>query len=89
MTLNPRYSLLSSNCQHLVDTLVKDLCEGRVISQAKLDEELALASPKIARDLLVARLRSKMDDDGEKDDSQTVQEDVNLLKQLWEVMRHR
>ena len=89
MTLNPRYHLLSSNCQHLVETLVKDLCDGKVISQAKLNEELALASPKIARDLLVARLRSKVDVAGEREDSETVQEDVRSIKQLWEVMRHR
>lgn len=89
MALNPRYHLLSSNCQHLVESLVKDLCNGRVISQAKLDEELALASPKIARDLIVARLRSKVDVRGEKEDSETVKEDVDLIRQLWDRMKSR
>ena len=89
MALNPRYRLLSSNCQHLVETLVKDLCNGKVISQAKLDEELALASPKIVRDLVVARLRSKVEVAGEKEDSESVQGDVDLIKKLGDMMRRR
>ncbi|KAM5360203.1 hypothetical protein ACJZ2D_013913 [Fusarium nematophilum] len=83
MALNPRYHLLSSNCQHLVETLVKELCNGKVISQAKLDEELALASPKIARDLIVARIRSKMDAGGESEDSPSVKEYLEGLKRHW------
>ncbi|KAH6889502.1 hypothetical protein B0T10DRAFT_404573 [Thelonectria olida] len=61
MDLHPRYSLLSNNCQHLVDTLVKELCNGKIISQAKLEEELSLASPQIARDLMVAKFKSKLE----------------------------
>ena len=83
MELNPRYHLLSNNCQHLVDTLVKELCNGKVISQAKLDEELSLASPKIARDLMIARLRSKMDVGGESEDSTSVKEYLGALKKHW------
>ncbi|KAJ4181066.1 PPPDE domain-containing protein [Fusarium falciforme] len=83
MELNPRYHLLSNNCQHLVDTLVKELCNGKVISQAKLDEELSLASPKIARDLMIARLRSKMDVGGESEDSPSVKEYLGALKKHW------
>ncbi|KAM0424397.1 hypothetical protein ACHAPT_010317 [Fusarium lateritium] len=83
MELNPRYHLLSNNCQHLVDTLVKELCNGKVISQAKLDEELALASPKIARDLMIARLRSKVDVGGESEDSPVVKEYLGALKKHW------
>ncbi|CAF3653325.1 unnamed protein product [Fusarium graminearum] len=80
---NPRYSLLSNNCQHLVDSLVKELCNGKVISQAKLDEELSLASPKIARDLLVGRIRSKMDGGGESEDSPSIKEHLEAIKSTW------
>ncbi|KAL3602905.1 hypothetical protein FPOAC2_07221 [Fusarium poae] len=80
---NPRYSLLSNNCQHLVDSLVKELCNGKVISQAKLDEELSLASPKIARDLLVGRIRSKMDAGGESEDSPSIKEHLEAIKSTW------
>ena len=80
MALHPRYNLLSNNCQHLVDSLVKELCNGKVISQAKLDVELSLASPKIARDLLVARIRSKLDVEGEREDSESVKEDVDMIQ---------
>ncbi|XXH05068.1 hypothetical protein Hte_011492 [Hypoxylon texense] len=83
MTLHPRYNLLSSNCQDLVESLVKQVCEGRMISQAKLSEELALASPKIALDLMVARLRSKIEVLDEHEDSDTVKDDVDLIKVLW------
>lgn len=81
--LNPRYKLLSNNCQHLVDSLVKELCNGKVISQAKLDEELSLASPKIARDLLVGRIRSKMDVGGESEDSPSIKEHLEAIKSHW------
>ncbi|KAF5024628.1 hypothetical protein F66182_3392 [Fusarium sp. NRRL 66182] len=80
---NPRYRLLSNNCQHLVETLVKELCNGKVISQAKLEEELALASPKIARDLVIARMRSKMDAGGESEDSPMVKECLDAIKKHW------
>ncbi|KAF4985154.1 hypothetical protein FDECE_16777 [Fusarium decemcellulare] len=83
MEANPRYRLLSNNCQHLVDSLVKELCNGKVISQAKLDEELSLASPKIARDLIVARVRSKMDVGGETEDSASVKECLDAFKKHW------
>ncbi|KAI1771400.1 hypothetical protein F4818DRAFT_430164 [Hypoxylon cercidicola] len=83
MTLHPRYNLLSSNCQDLVESLVKQVCNGRIISQAKLSEELALASPKIALDLMVARLKSKMETLDEQEDSDTVKDDVDVIKVLW------
>jgi hypothetical protein len=90
MALNPRYHLLTSNCQDLVENLVKQLCNGKLISQAKLSEELSLASPKMALDLMVARLRSRMDDVGEhedvdkvKDNNDAVKEDVDIIKALW------
>ena len=82
MTLHPRYHLISSNCQHLVDNLVKELCNNKVISQAKLEEELSLVSPRIARDLMVARLRSRIDGLGEKEESTAVQEDLALTRRL-------
>ncbi|KAI1768827.1 hypothetical protein GGR53DRAFT_312490 [Hypoxylon sp. FL1150] len=83
MTLHPRYNLLSSNCQDLVESLVKNVCNGKVISQAKLSEELALASPKIALDLMVARLRSRVETLDEHEDSDTVKGDVDVIKVLW------
>ncbi|KAK7413949.1 hypothetical protein QQX98_007132 [Neonectria punicea] len=91
MALHPRYRLLSNNCQHLVETLVKALCNGKVISQAKLEEELALASPKIARDLIVARFKSKMEGEDENNgkegkeekESATVKEFLDAIKKGW------
>jgi len=61
---------------------VKDLCNGKIISQSKLREELSLASPKIALDLMVARLRSRVDLHGEKEDSEAVKEDVEVIQGL-------
>ncbi|KAF5692057.1 hypothetical protein FDENT_3077 [Fusarium denticulatum] len=69
--------------QAIVDSLVKELCNGKVISQAKLDEELSLASPKIARDLLVGRIRSKMDVGGESEDSPSIKEHLEAIKSHW------
>jgi hypothetical protein len=83
MSSNPRYHLLDNNCQHLVEVLVKELCDGAHVSQAKLSEELSLVSPKIALDLMVARLRSKIDVKKEHEESEGVKEDVDLIKGLW------
>ncbi|OTB08654.1 hypothetical protein M426DRAFT_316660 [Hypoxylon sp. CI-4A] len=82
MALHPRYHLLTSNCQDMVESLVKQLCNGKIISQAKLSEELSLASPKIALDLMVARLRSRIEVLDEHEDSDAVQEDVDIIKRL-------
>ncbi|KAI5456746.1 hypothetical protein BGZ63DRAFT_517566 [Mariannaea sp. PMI_226] len=98
MDLNPRYRLLSSNCQHFVDTLVKALCNGKIISQAKLDEELSLASPRIARDIIIARFRSKLErkdreaesrgrskqerEKAEGEENETVREYIDAIKQI-------
>ncbi|KAH9886523.1 hypothetical protein F4778DRAFT_758138 [Xylariomycetidae sp. FL2044] len=82
LAAHPRYNLLSSNCQHLVEILVQELCNGRRISQAKLEEELHLASPRMARDLLVARLRSRVDAKVEHEGSQDFAEDVMTINQL-------
>ncbi|KAH6639709.1 hypothetical protein C7974DRAFT_137253 [Boeremia exigua] len=80
---NRRYNLLSNNCQHLTENLVRELCNGKMISQAKLEEEIRLLSPKLARDLMVARLRSKLDKEDQKEDSASVQSDVFTIKELW------
>lgn len=85
---NKRYNLLSNNCQHLTENLIKELCNGKTISQAKLEEEIRLASPKIARDLMVARLRSKLEREGQKEDSASVQDDVFTIKELWGRIKH-
>ena len=85
---NKRYNLLSNNCQHLTENLIKELCNGKTISQAKLEEEIRLASPKIARDLMVARLRSKLEREDQKEDSESVQNDVFTIKELWGRIKH-
>lgn len=59
-----------------------------MISQAKLEEEIRLVSPKIARDLMVARLRSKMEKGGQMEDSESVQHDVHTIKELWARVKH-
>lgn len=89
MALHPRYNLLTSNCQDLAESLVKQLCDGKVISQAKLSEELSLASPKLALDLMVARLRSKVEISKEHENSETVQEDMDIIKGLLHRVHHR
>ncbi|KAK6063863.1 hypothetical protein SCUP234_13238 [Seiridium cupressi] len=90
MTSHPRYNLLNSNCQDMVETLVKQLCNGKVISQAKLREELSLASPRIALDLMVARFKSRIDSFGDHEDAEKikdqdveVQKDVDVIGTLW------
>ena len=89
MLSHPRYHLIDSNCQHLVEDLVKDLCDGAHVSQAKLSEELSLVSPKIAMDLVVARFRSKIDVMHEHEDSETVKQDADIIKKLWHKTHHR
>ncbi|KAL6708084.1 hypothetical protein ACN47E_003518 [Coniothyrium glycines] len=86
---NRRYNLLSNNCQHLTENLVKELCNGKMISQAKLEEEIRLISPKIARDLMVAKLRSKLEKDDQPEDSASVQADVLTIKELWGRIKHK
>ncbi|TGJ79514.1 hypothetical protein E0Z10_g9251 [Xylaria hypoxylon] len=89
LTAHPRYNLLSSNCQHLVEILVKELCDGKAISQAKLEEELHLASPRVARDLLVARLRSKLDAKETNEQPESVEDEINTIKSLERTMTER
>lgn len=89
MVLHPRYNLLTDNCQDMAESLVKSLCNGKIISQAKLREELSLASPKIALDLMVARLKSKIEILDEREDSDTVKEDVDIIKDLWHRVHHK
>ncbi|KLU85692.1 hypothetical protein MAPG_04713 [Magnaporthiopsis poae ATCC 64411] len=84
MTLNPKYSLRESNCQHLAETLVRELCNGgRLISQHKLDEELKLISPKMAMDVIMAKLQNKLEDPGQGEESHSVKRDVDILGTLW------
>ncbi|KAJ2998449.1 hypothetical protein NUW58_g314 [Xylaria curta] len=89
LTAHPRYNLLSSNCQHLVEILVRELCDGKTISQAKLEEELHLASPRVARDLLVARLRSKIDSKEAKEQYESFEDEVSTIKALERTMTER
>ncbi|KAL7626867.1 hypothetical protein AAE478_003641 [Parahypoxylon ruwenzoriense] len=83
MALHPRYNLLTNNCQDMVERLVKQVCNGKIISQAKLSEELALASPRIVLDLMVARLKSKIEALEEHEDSDVVMEDIDAIKGVW------
>ncbi|KAF1928672.1 uncharacterized protein M421DRAFT_420556 [Didymella exigua CBS 183.55] len=85
---NKRYNLLSNNCQHLTENLVRELCNGKMINQTKLEEEIRLISPKIARDLMVTRLRSKLEKEDQKEDSESVQNDVFTIKELWGRIKH-
>lgn len=80
---------MSSNCQHLVEVLVRELCDGKTISQAKLEEELSLASPRVARDLLVARLRSKLDAKDQKEQPESFEDDIKTIKALERTMTER
>ncbi len=68
---------------------MKQLCNGRTISQAKLSEELSMASPKIALDLMVARLKSRLDTKGEHEDSDAVKADVDAIKGLHRTVTER
>ncbi|ETS75340.1 hypothetical protein PFICI_12284 [Pestalotiopsis fici W106-1] len=94
LALHPRYNLLNSNCQDMVEILVKQLCEGRTISQGKLREELSAISPKIALDLMVGRFRSRVDTFGEnadpemiKDNDVEVQKEMDMIDVLWSRVR--
>jgi hypothetical protein len=60
-----------------------------MITQAKLEEEIRLASPKIARDLMITRLRSKLERENQKEDSEAVQNDVFTIKELWGRIKHQ
>ncbi|EHA57717.1 hypothetical protein MGG_05463 [Pyricularia oryzae 70-15] len=85
MALNPKYSLLESNCQHLAETLMKALCDGRIVSQHKLDEELKMVSPKMAMDMMMNKLDFKLDSSDSKGavDSNEVKNEVNIIGELW------
>lgn len=88
IAIHPRYNLLTNNCQNLVESLVKLLCDGKVISQPMLNEELSLLSPKIARDLMVARLRSKLDASNEDEEREDVKEDADIIKTWFHKIHH-
>lgn len=85
MALHPKYSLLESNCQHLAETLMKALCDGKIVSQHKLDEELKLVSPKMAMDMMMAKLDAKLEGPEGKgnEHSDSVESDVNVIGELW------
>ncbi|KUI54870.1 hypothetical protein VP1G_02281 [Cytospora mali] len=50
---HPRYNLFNNNCQHLAEGLVRELCDGKIISQANLGEEVKMLSTKISSVLLM------------------------------------
>ncbi|KAI1489812.1 hypothetical protein F5X96DRAFT_639127 [Biscogniauxia mediterranea] len=89
MSLHPRYNLIKANCQDLVESLVKELCHGSVIHNAKLSEEIRQLTPKISMDLMIARLRSKMELTDAKEDSNSVQEDMDVINHFWKKVKRR
>ncbi|RYO80746.1 hypothetical protein DL762_007494 [Monosporascus cannonballus] len=80
MTINPHYNLLSNNCQTMAESLVKLLCDGKLINKKMLNEELSAASPKMAMDLMVSRLRSKVEVQDASEDRPDVKEDVDTIR---------
>ncbi|PSN63407.1 hypothetical protein BS50DRAFT_637900 [Corynespora cassiicola Philippines] len=88
IAMNKRYNLLSNNCQHLTENLIRELCNGKMITQSKLEQEIRLISPKIASDMMVAKLRSKLEKEDQRDDSESVQNDIFTLKELWGKITH-
>lgn len=50
---HPRYNLFNNNCQHLAETLVRELCNGKVISQQNLGVETKMLSTKLSSTLLM------------------------------------
>ncbi|ROW08022.1 hypothetical protein VPNG_06061 [Cytospora leucostoma] len=50
---HPRYNLFSNNCQHLAEQLVRELCDGKIISQADLGEEVRMLSARLSSVLLM------------------------------------
>lgn len=50
---HPRYNLFEANCQNLAEALVVELCNGKVISQSNLGEEVKMLSNKMSSTLLM------------------------------------
>jgi len=89
MSLNPRYNILTKNCQHLVEQMVKEVCDGKVISQWKLSEELARSAPKIGLYVMIARLAADVLDGKKSVDSKTVIRDIKFIKGLRDLEKQK
>ncbi|KAI7783932.1 hypothetical protein LA080_010957 [Diaporthe eres] len=50
---HPRYNLFEANCQNLAEALVVELCNGKVISQSNLGEEVKMLSTRMSSTLLM------------------------------------
>ncbi|KAK7712951.1 hypothetical protein SLS64_001441 [Diaporthe eres] len=50
---HPRYNLFEANCQNLAEALVMELCNGKVISQSNLGEEVKMLSTRMSSTLLM------------------------------------
>ncbi|KAH8907782.1 hypothetical protein BR93DRAFT_566181 [Coniochaeta sp. PMI_546] len=80
---NPRYNILTNNCQNMVEKLVKDICNNKIISKQKLSEELVLASPRIGLYLMVAKVAGNVFLGGTSLNDSSVTRDLNIIKGLW------
>ena len=67
----------------MVEKLVKDICNQKVISKQKLSEELVIASPRIGLYLMVAKVASNVFLGGTSVNDSSVGRDMNIIKSLW------
>ncbi|KAJ9133505.1 hypothetical protein NKR19_g9026 [Coniochaeta hoffmannii] len=80
---NPRYNVFTNNCQNMVEKLVKDICNNKVISRQKLSEELVVASPRIGLYLMVAKVAANVFVGDTSLNDSSVARDLNIIKGLW------
>lgn len=87
MANRPKYNVLTNNCQTLVEDMVKELCDGKIITQWKLDQELARAAPKIGLYVMIARLAADVLGGKRTLDSATAVRDMDFIKSLRDLDR--
>jgi hypothetical protein len=69
--------------------MVKEICDGKVITQWKLSEELARVAPRIGLYVMIVRLASDVLDRKKSVDSKTVIRDIKFIKSLHELDKDR
>jgi hypothetical protein len=67
----------------MVEKLVKDICNDKVISRQKLTEELVVAAPRIALYLMVLKVSSRVFILGDSPNDSSAWRDLDLIKDLW------
>jgi hypothetical protein len=67
----------------MVEKLVKDICNNKVISKQKLSEELVIAGPRIGIYMMVAKVAANVFGGTNLSDS-SVARDMGIIKKLWE-----